>query len=299
MSRGKKQQAPIISLIILAIVFVAVLTTRITTDNESSQSVLSTGDGSITVHFLDVGQGDSEFIELPNGECMLIDASISEYGDDIAEYITACGYSKIDYLVATHPHADHIGGMRTVVNSLDIGEVYMPKAVSNSKTFEKLLTAISDKGLQINTAKAGKTIYSDDQLEITILSPIRDEYDDLNNYSVVIKITYGQSDFLFVGDAEELSENDLLEDSYNDLSSDVLKVGHHGSSSSSSVAFLDAVMPKYSVISCGIDNSYGHPHEESMLRLAKTGTQIYRTDLEGTVIITSDGNDNFEVKTEK
>jgi beta-lactamase superfamily II metal-dependent hydrolase len=296
------------SLTSLIFIFVAVVVAVFVKVGESDNSVTtasstqleaSSSNDKLIVHYLDVGQGDSEFIELPNGECMLIDASISEYGDDIVESIEGYGYSKIDYLVATHPHADHIGGMAEVINNFDIGEIYMTKATSTSKTFENLLTTISDKGLQISTAKAGVTVYSSSELQIDMLAPIDDEYSETNNYSAVIKISYGKNSFLFTGDAEELVEDELLESNYSVLDCDVLKVGHHGSSSSSSVNFLDAVSPTYAVISCGVDNSYGHPHSETLTKLSNCGAQVYRTDLEGTITITCDGNDGFEVNSEK
>lgn len=295
MSKARKTKSPIFTIVILLIAAVLVLISRFDSADEPQKQTLSVGEGILTVHFLDVGQGDSEFIELPDGRCMLIDASVSEYGSFISEYITECGYSKIDYLVATHPHADHIGGMKTIVESFDIGEIYMPRVASNSKTFENLLTAVSQKGLQINTAKAGKSVYADSELSIELLAPVSDEYENTNNYSAVIKITYGKNSFLFTGDAELLPENEVLENDRAQLASDVLKVGHHGSSTSSSMDFLTAVSPDYAVISCGEDNSYGHPHSEVLARLAKIGASVYRTDKDSTVTITCDGNDGFEV----
>lgn len=296
MSKKRQIKTPLLTICIAFAAIIIAIVTHISDNEQTADKPIVVGEGEMIVHFLDAGQGDSEFIELPDGRCMLIDASIKEYGDDIADYIRSCGYDEIDYLVATHPHADHIGGMSEVVNSFDIGEIYMPKVSSDSKTFENLLTSISDKGLQISTAKAGKTIYSDSELSIDILSPADDEYESTNDYSAVIKITYGSSSFLFTGDAEELVEEQMLSTYYSDLSADVLKVGHHGSSTSSSMSFLRAVSSKYSVISCGADNSYGHPHNEVLARLSAIGTDVYRTDTEGTVTIICDGNDNFEVK---
>lgn len=242
----------------------------------------------LTVHFLDVGQGDSIFIELPTGKTVLIDASISEASDLIKAYIEGRGHEKIDYLIATHPHADHIGGMRAIVNAFEIGEVWMPNADSTSATYEKLLTAIEDKGLSIHTAKAGKSVLDEENLRLTLLAPCADEYESLNNYSAVVKLTYGKVGFLFTGDAEVLSENEMLASGV-DLSADVLKIGHHGSSTSSSETFLKAVSPKWGVISCGKDNSYGHPHKEILASASKLGITLCRTDLEGTIVFTTDG----------
>lgn len=239
----------------------------------------------VRVHFLDVGQGDSIFIELTDGKSMLIDASTAEYGEGIADYIKDKGYSKIDYLVATHPHADHIGGLQDVVEQLEIGEIYMPKASSTTKTYKNLLKAIKAKGNKINTAKAGNIIYSDSSLGIDILAPNSDSYEEINDYSVVIKLVYGSKSFLFTGDAEKLSENEITAD----VSADVLKVGHHGSSTSSSDKFIKRVNPEYAVISCGEGNSYGHPHKETIKTLNKYDIEVFRTDTMGTIIAQTDG----------
>ena len=246
---------------------------------------LTDNSDNVRVHFLDVGQGDSIFIELTDGKSMLIDASTVKYGEGIADYIKDNGYSKIDYLVATHPHADHIGGMQDVVEQLEIGEIYMPKASSTTKTYKNLLKAIKAKGNKINTAKAGNTIYSDSSLGIDILAPNSDSYEEINDYSVVIKLVYGSKSFLFTGDAEKLSENEITAD----VSADVLKVGHHGSSTSSSDKFIKRVNPEYAVISCGEGNSYGHPHKETIKTLNKYDIEVFRTDTMGTIIAQTDG----------
>lgn len=251
---------------------------------EETPAFQSNGD-MLTVHYLDIGQGDSIFIELPTDEAMLIDASISAYGNGIADYIKERGYDKIDYLVATHPHADHIGGMRKVIQNLEIGKIYMPKATATTKTYKNLLTEIQDKGLKINTAKAGETIYEDEELGIYILAPNSEKYDDLNNYSAVIRIVYGDRAFLFMGDAENLAEKEITAQ----VKADVLKLGHHGSSTSTSKKFLKKVNPIAAVASCGADNEYGHPHKETVELLKKENIEFYRTDTMGTIIAISDG----------
>lgn len=256
--------------------------------NSSSLENKSTtpASGTLSVHYLDVGQGDSIFIELPNKKCMLIDAGENMYGKSITEYITNLGYSKIDYLVATHPHADHIGSMAYVVNHNDIGEIYMPKVATTTKTYEKLLTAISDKGLKVKSAKAGMNIVDDGDFSIDILAPVTIEEDDLNNCSIILKMNYKGDSFLFLGDAEKKE----LETVTADMSAEVLKVGHHGSRTSTTKALLEEVNPKYAVISLGKGNSYGHPHKITLELLDEFNVETYRTDQDGTIVISTEGS---------
>lgn len=237
------------------------------------------------VSFIDVGQGDSEFIELPNGQTLLIDAGTNETGANVTEYISFLGYSSIDYVVGTHPHEDHIGGLDDVINAFDIGALYMPKVIADTKTFEDVLDAAEAKGLSINTAKAGVSLVSEEDLKVEMLAPTLDSYENTNDYSAVIKIVYDDTSFLFMGDSEEFSENLIT----GSLDSDVLKVGHHGSTTSTGDDFLKKVSPAYAVISCGKGNSYGHPHQETLDKLVSFGAEVYRTDELGTVIAVSDG----------
>ena len=298
-TKRNKKKSPLPAIIVLLLIIIPSVFSAVNSQSDQNKPTSVADNGkNMVVHFLDVGQGDSEFIEFPDGKCMLIDAGTAEYSQTVTEAIENYGYSSIDYVVATHPHADHIGAMADVVESFDVGEIYMPKVSSNTKTFENLLTAISDKGMSINTAKAGVEIYSDSMLKMEFLAPVSDSYDDLNNYSAVLKITYGNYSFLFTGDAEDISENEMLLNDSSALASDVLKVGHHGSDSSSTAEFLSAVQPEYAVISCGEGNSYGHPHSETMDRLNAIGTQIYRTDKQGTVTVICDGSGSFDVQYE-
>ena len=248
----------------------------------------------LKVHFLDVGQGDSIFIELPTNETILIDASIKDASDKIIKYLKEENVSKIDYVFATHPHSDHIGGMSAVIKAFDIGQIYMPKAVTTTKTYENLLLTIKYKNLKIKTAKAGNTIIDTDDLKLVVLAPNQDSYESLNNYSIVLKLTYKEKSFLFMGDAETLSEKEIT----GDVEADVLKVGHHGSRTSTSQAFLNKVNPSYAVISVGLNNDYKHPHQEVLDRLEKKNIKIYRTDQNGDIIFTTDGY-NIDVKVEK
>jgi beta-lactamase superfamily II metal-dependent hydrolase len=263
---------------------------------QSSKDTNTSVSGKLIVAYLDVGQGDSIFIQTPSGKTMLIDAGVPEMGSKVVDYIKSRGINRIDILVATHPHNDHIGGIPDVINSFQIGKFYMPKVTTTTKTFENVLRAAKSKGLSINVAKAGLTLDLGEGIKADMLAPNSTHYDDLNNYSAVIKITYGNTAFMFTGDAEKESEQEMLHIGYN-LKADVLKVGHHGSSSSSTWAFLKAVSPKYAVISVGKGNDYGHPHKETMEKLKSLGITVYRTDECRTVIVTSDGKTiSFNVK---
>lgn len=241
--------------------------------------------GQLKVHFINVGQGDSILIELHNGQTMLIDAGPD---DSVVSYLNQQGIKKINYLIATHPHADHVGGMAAVIKSFDIEKVYMPRVSHTSKTYENVLLAVKSKGLKITSAKAGRTILNQDGLKVNFIAPCGSSYDNLNNYSAVVKIQHGNTSFLLTGDAESLSEQQMLSSGTN-LKSDVLKVGHHGSSSSTTPSFLKAVSPKYAVISCGAGNQYGHPYQDTLSKLNNAGVKTYRTDTNGTVIFVSDG----------
>ncbi len=260
--------------------------------DDVSQYTPSENTSDLIVHYLDVGQGDSIFIEMPDSHTMLIDAGVSGEGESIESYINDCGYTSIDYLVATHPHSDHIGSMEYVVESMEIGSIYMPNAVTTTKTYEKLLTAIDDKDYKITSAKAGMNIIDEENFTVDIIGPEIIDESNLNNSSIIIKMTYGNRSFLFIGDAEE----EELDTITADMSADVLKVGHHGSRTSTTEDFLYEVNPEYAVISCGKENSYGHPHEEAISLLNQFGVTYYRTDEQGTIIITSDG-DNINVET--
>lgn len=240
------------------------------------------------VHYIDVGQADSILIQTPNGKHMLIDAGNNGDANTITSYIKQQGVGTIDVLIDTHPHEDHIGAMDTVINTFDIGKIYMPKATTTTATFEDVLNVIKAKGLKVTTPVPGTTIDIDSSIKVTILAPNSESYEDLNNNSIVIKLTYGDKSFLFNGDAEDVSENEMINKGY-DLKADVLKVGHHGSSSSTTSAFLNKVNPAYAVISVGKDNTYGHPAQSTMDLLKSKGIKIYRTDESGNIIATCDG----------
>ena len=259
------------------------------TDASLAAGDVSFQDGKLNVAFLDVGQGDSILLKSPDGKTMLIDAGEATEEEVIKSALQNNGIEKIDYLIATHPHSDHIGSMPAIVEAYEIGEIYMPRASSNTKTYEQLLENIQEKGLTVHAGRAGVTLDFGEQVQGEFLAPASEEYEETNNDSLVLKLTYGETSFLFTGDAEALSEGEMLESTPEKLDADVLKVGHHGSSSSSSTDFLLAVSPEYAVISCGKENSYGHPHAETTYSLKQLGVTTYRTDLLGTILAVSDG----------
>lgn len=250
----------------------------------------------LTVHFIDVGQADCILIQSPNGQNMLIDAGNNTDAQLILDYLRDQKTTRLDVVIGTHPHEDHIGALDTVITNLDIDRVYLPKASSNTKTFRDLLQAIKDKGLTVKTAKAGVTISLDPLLQISMLAPNSEKYQETNDYSAVIKLNYNNISFLFTGDAEAHSETEILQQNPAALKANILKVGHHGSRSSTSLPFLKAVAPEYAIISAGTNNSYGHPHQETLARLEEVCT-VYRTDRHGTVVMKSDGL-TLNIKTE-
>jgi len=244
------------------------------------------------VWFLDVGQGDSELIRLKSGKNILIDAGTGETAKQLPVLLKELGVTRIDLLIGTHPHEDHIGGMAEVVKNFPIGQIYMPKIpnsqVPTTAVYENLLETIEAKKLKITAAKSEMVPLEEDGCKLELFAPNRASYKDLNDYSVVAKLTCGQKSFLFAGDAESPSEQEMLKTGY-DLKSDVLKCGHHGSLSSTTAAFLKAVSPTAAVISCGVNNDYGHPSKQVLSRLNKAKVTIYRTDQQGTILAQCDG----------
>ena len=236
------------------------------------------------VHYIDVKQGDSTFIEFPNDKTMLIDAGKKEQGSNVVNYIKNLGYNKIDYVVGTHPDADHIGGLATVIESFAIGSIYMPKKSSTTQTYLNLLKVIKNKGLTIHTAISGVNIISLDNLKVDIISPTK-EYETSNESSAVIKIVYKNRKFLFMADATTDNEADIKAD----VESDVVKVGHHGSDTSSKEEFVQKTKAKYAVISVG-ENSYHHPYDIIVKRWENIGAEVLRTDKLGSIVISTDGN---------
>ncbi|MBU6136264.1 ComEC/Rec2 family competence protein [Clostridium tertium] len=240
----------------------------------------------LQVHFIDVGQGDSILIQV-NNKNLLIDSGPNKSEDKLKKYLKKLNISKFDYIIATHPHEDHIGNMSYIINNFDVLNFYAPKVENSTKAFETMVESLIRKDLKIKVLKANiKSIDLGKNIVVDVFSPLSNSYEDLNNYSPIVKISYGNTSFLFTGDAEVLSENEVLNAGF-DLKCDVLKIGHHGSSSSTSENFLKASNPSIAVISVGEDNTYGHPTDTVLSRLKET--KIYRTDINGNIVITSDG----------
>lgn len=250
--------------------------------NTQSVYVITPDHESLVVEYLDVGQADSMLLS-SDGEYMLIDAGNNADGDDIVRYLREVGADELKYVVGTHPHADHIGGMDDVILDLDAENVLLPNATTNTQTYSDVLDAIETKQVPVTVPVKGQTFQLGDA---TISVVATQPSDDLNNTSIVLRATYEDTSFLFMGDAETAVENAILSSGTN-VQSNVLKVGHHGSSTSTGSAFLAAVSPDAAVISCGAGNSYGHPSAATLNKL--TGIPVWRTDLNGTIIAMTDG----------
>ena len=252
-------------------------------------------DGStFEVHYIDVGQGDCSLI-LCDGEAMLIDGGESSESSKVYAYLKAHGVDHLEYMVATHAHSDHIGGLSGALNYASVGTAFCPVTEYDSKTFSSMVKYLGNQGIGITVPSAGDTFMLG-SATVQVLGPQK-EYDDPNDTSIVLKVIYGETSFLFTGDAERTAEADMIDAGY-DLSSTVLKVGHHGSDTSTSYPFLREIMPEYAVIQVGKDNSYGHPTEDTLSRLRDADVKVYRNDLQGTIICTSDG-DSVTFTTEK
>ncbi len=244
-------------------------------------------EGTLEVHYIDVGQGDATLIKC-GSHAMLIDGGNNNKGTTVQLYLKKQGVESLDYVIGTHPDADHIGGLDVIVYKYNCEKVIMPDYEKDTKTYQELVDVIHDKNMKITYPVVGEQ-YALGEAKFTIIAPNSNSYGgNANDYSVAILLEYGKNRFLFTGDAEEASEMEMLSNGI-ELSADVYKVAHHGSRSASTQEFLNAVHPKYAVISCGEGNSYGHPHAEVLNRLRSMGVEVFRTDEQGSIIASSDG----------
>lgn len=249
----------------------------------NTQETFSDISSDLVVSYLDVGQADAILVQ-NNGEAMLIDAGNNEDGELLVEYFRKNGVSSFKYLVGTHPHEDHIGGLDDIINNFSIDTIYLPDVITTTKTFTEVLDAIENKNKTYEIPKIGEEFYLGEARGVVIYTGNDDN--DLNNSSIVLRLSFGNTSFLFTGDMEKKIEKKILD---KDIQADVLKVGHHGSEFSTMDTFLKRVNPKYAIISVGKKNSYGHPHKIILDKLNKNNAETHRTDEEGTIVVTSDG----------
>ena len=242
----------------------------------------------VTVHFIDVGQGDSIFIDTQNRD-VLIDGGSATASQTVIDYLDYLNITHIHLVIATHMHEDHIGGLVPILNStITIDEILVNNQTHTSNTYNKFITLAQTHNLTV--AQRGQTFILTETANLTIVNPVQPlEFGDQNDNSVVTKLQVANTSFLFMGDAEEPAEQSMLVSSVVSIKCDVLKVGHHGSSTATSQAFLDIVSPSYAIISAGENNSYGHPHEETIQKLLAEGVTIYGTYVSGTIIASTDG----------
>ncbi|MDI3236235.1 ComEC/Rec2 family competence protein [Exiguobacterium antarcticum] len=255
-----------------------------TRDEEQRNQTAPTSE--VIVYGFDVGQGDSTFIQTKT-ETILIDGGNNGKGDDVVRYLKTLGVTRLTALIATHPDADHIGGLDTVLDAFEVEQVYAPRINHTTETYRDFLLAVKREGVTIKTAKAGVTIPSQ-SVDLAILAPLQDGTSDLNSWSAVVRMSHVDNTFLFMGDAPVRTEQDLLASGI-DVKADILKIGHHGADTSSSIPFLQAVHPKRALISVGEGNAYRHPRPTVMNALAAESITVDRTDRMGTVQYTSNG----------
>lgn len=255
--------------------------------DDATQAPVTASAGTLEMHFIDVGQGDSELLQLPDGSTMLVDAGTADEGPVVVSYLKSQNVKTIDYLVATHPDADHIGGMEDVIQSFSIGELWMPDYAKDTKTFNGFVNAARAKDIPTKQAYAGETIVpASAGYEIDVLGPSRDLHsDDANDYSIVLKVVDGSTSALFTGDA---TADELV--SYHPGHVDLLKAAHHGSRTGTTASVMNALTPQYVIMSYALGNSYGHPHQSALDAIEKSGARAYSTAANGTIVATSDGS---------
>ncbi len=258
-------------------------------ENDTKQVINLSENSKLKIYFIDVGQADCILID-NNQEYALIDAGNNNDGKKIVEFLNSLGVNNFKYVIGTHAHEDHIGGMDDIIKNFSIEHFFMPDVITTTKTYEDVLDALEEKKLKYETPEIDST-FSLAETKFKVIYIGKDK-EDLNDTSIVLKATYGDTSYLFTGDATNKVEKEILN---KDLKSDVLKVGHHGSQYSTHAQFLKKINPKYAIIQVGKNNSYSHPKDVTIRKLEKIGAKIYRTDLDSTILLSSDGkNITFE-----
>ena len=261
------------------------------TETTTQTPEMATPSGELTLTMIDVGQADS-FLFVRDGKTMLVDCGTRSTGEDVVKYLNEQGITRLDYVIGTHPHDDHMGGMYDVITNFEIGKIIMPEVEAGKVTtnwYVKLMQEIKQGAYELEYAKLG-AVYDLGDASFKIIGPIETDESNLNNYSIVLKVTFGDMDIIMTGDAETKVEKTIIE-SGEALGAEILKVGHHGSDTSSSAEFLDAVSPLYALISTKIGNKYEHPIKSTMKKLEERKIKVYRTDENGTVVATITAND--------
>lgn len=285
--RGRKKSLWML-ILVLAVSVANMFINGTFTQKRAEENYVATGEeGELEVHFIDVGQGDATLL-LQGEYAMLIDGGDNLKGWQVVDYLKYLGIDHLDYVIGTHPDADHIGGLDTVLANISCDLVMMPEIERDTESYEGLAEVIKEQGLESISPKPGET-YELGTAIFTILAP-NDTYENVNDNSIALRMVHGGNSFLFTGDAESEAEGDMLK-SGRLLSADVYKVAHHGSSGANSELFLMAVNPTHAIISCGENNEYGHPHSEVLNQLRMMGVDVYRTDEQGTIVAVSDGNE--------
>jgi len=294
--KGNKKAQLITTIVFVIIASISAYFGKDILENNSGAHV-GNPSGNIEISYLDVGQGDSVYIRV-NEIDILIDAGPKSDADKLMKQLEEKNIDDFEIVIATHPHEDHIGGMTRVFERYDVESFYMPKVTNTTKTFENMMKAVSSEGLKAKVIKEGTSFDLGEGAKFVAYSPIKDSYDDFNDYSPIMKLTYGNKSFIFTGDAEKVAEEEVVKKYSTELKADVIKFGHHGSSTSSTKDFIEAISPQYGIISCGVDNSYGHPHRETLDIINTMGIKAYRTDTQGQITVISDGN-TINITTQK
>lgn len=283
MARRRKNDKKSIIISVIAVILIIFGAGTVSDKEHYASNSYSASDA--YVHFIDVGQGSSTLIQVGD-KGILIDAGEKEYGDYVAEYINSCGIKELEYVVASHPHSDHIGGMTDVIKQYSIGEFIMPELteinIPTTKVYERMIDALIEKNVDVSAAEVGDR-FTMDGVTMELLGPV-EQSEDLNDMSVICKVTVNGTEVMILGDAEKGELSSVYNKVNSDFGADIIAMGHHGSSTSIHKAFLNAVGAEIAVISCGKDNSYGHPHKEALQYINSKGMTLYRTDYDGDVV---------------